>query len=89
MELEYIPGPQELGRGFGDRQIQTLKSMIKKCTFDQRQELMHYISELGKYDIVGSIEVPLAHRVLRYLDPSELCKAAAGTRLSLICRKVN
>ncbi|RUP43137.1 hypothetical protein BC936DRAFT_137563 [Jimgerdemannia flammicorona] len=80
MKLEHTSASHERCQGVEHDRMQTLKTLIKDCTFDQRRELVQYINRLGKCDIVGSIEVPLAYHVLSYLGPEELCKATAVSR---------
>ncbi|RUS27528.1 WD40-repeat-containing domain protein [Jimgerdemannia flammicorona] len=84
MKLEHTSASHERCQGVEHDRMQTLKTLIKDCTFDQRRELVQYINRLGKCDIVGSIEVPLAYHVLSYLGPEELCKATAETQINPI-----
>ncbi|KAI9028204.1 WD40-repeat-containing domain protein [Phycomyces nitens] len=64
----------------GDQALLYLKQVVTSCGHVERQELLHYLENVGNFDIVGHSPRHISSQILKYFTPQELCKLRTVSR---------
>ncbi|KAL0093126.1 WD40-repeat-containing domain protein [Phycomyces blakesleeanus] len=64
----------------GDQALLYLKQVVTNCGHVERQQLLHYLENVGNFDIVGHSPRHISTQILKYFTPQELCKLREVSR---------
>lgn len=77
MDYENSTKDQYLNHQF-DPLLEVKQQIAKSLSYAERIEILKYLENLDKCDIIGKLPMPLAARILRLLLPEELVALRLG-----------